>query len=245
MVHHIGGAKCLSSAYSDTPTDTPVFPSSAKQCLSTQFDTTSWSLICTRFQTSMLLALTTSFAGHGHVSDSFASRMNLISESSSCSCCSSIPDRRGIHENGTNCSHAVLRVNRWLRNKRIIIDPSTLITRVITRVLWHNTGMVEAPEWAKEQLVSQNTVTDRSERVLDSYELPKCIPCCYAFSDAYSVLDGALGMTSCKQSAWEDNTKLTRYIVCRKGVTRVRHPCLSLLVCSPVQSGFVMVQDRE
>ena len=60
--------------------------------------------------------------------------------------------------------------------------------------------------------------------MLDIYELPKRIVCSYAFSDAYSFIVGALGMTSCEQNAWEDDTKLI--ILCRKGVTRVSRPCV-------------------
>ena len=43
--------------------------------------------------------------------------------------------------------------------------------------------------------------------MLDIYELPKRIACSYAFSDSYSFIVGALGMTSCEQNAWEDDIK--------------------------------------
>ena len=43
--------------------------------------------------------------------------------------------------------------------------------------------------------------------MLDIYELPKRITCSYAFSDAYSFIVGALGMTSGEQNVWEDDTK--------------------------------------
>ena len=49
--------------------------------------------------------------------------------------------------------------------------------------------------------------------MLHIYELPKRIACSYAFSDAYSFIVGAPGMTSCEQNAWEDDTKHTVHFI--------------------------------
>ena len=62
--------------------------------------------------------------------------------------------------------------------------------------------------------------------MLDIYELPKRIACSYAFSDACSFIVGALGMTSCEQNAWEDDTKHNIILLFRKSVTRVSRPCV-------------------
>ena len=82
--------------------------------------------------------------------------------------------------------------------------------------------------------------------MLDIYELPKRMTCSYAFSDAYSIIVGALRMTICERYAWEDDTELTRYFVCRTVlVAHLISVCVSLPRCSPLESGLVMIQGAN
>ena len=51
--------------------------------------------------------------------------------------------------------------------------------------------------------------------MLDMYELPKRIACSFAFSDAYSFIADALGMTSLAASKMPGKTTLNLYYVGR------------------------------